>query len=277
MIRRPPRSTLFPYTTLFRSRKVLVVIEAAFIALLNVAVTVVLSGTPVAPGAGACAVTVGATSVVKLQRAAAPSAAPIGSVTAAATVAVETVPAASGLLGGRVARVPAALTVTVAGTSAAAPAARRLKEAVVTVAGLRARLNVALTVVFRGIPIEFGVGVCKVTVGRVAMVNVKVAGALTLPARSVAITLKVYTPSGFAGKVIGEVHGAKASTPVESEHWKVTGVLFAVKLNEGVFAVVTTDGVAVRVTTGGTVSMVNVNVAGRLGIRPVSKATTVKV
>src|SRR2546422_6730661 len=69
--------------------------------------------------------------------------------------------------------VPAALTVTVAGTSAAAPAARRLKEAVVTVAGLMARLNVALTVVFRGIPIEFGVGVCSVTVGRVAMVNVK--------------------------------------------------------------------------------------------------------
>src|SRR3989442_1761373 len=101
--------------------------------------------------------------------------------------------------------VPAALSVTVAGTSAAAPAARRvkvavvivaaaarrLKEAVVTVAGLRALLNVALTVVFRGIPIEFGVGVCSVTVGRVAMVNVKMAGALTLPARSVAITLKV--------------------------------------------------------------------------------------
>src|SRR2546425_4178097 len=173
--------------------------------------------------------------------------------------------------------VPAALTVTVAGTSAAAPAARRLKEAVVTVAGLMARLNVALTVVFRGIPIEFGVGVCSVTVGRVAMVNVKMAGALTLVARSVAITLKVYTPSGFAGKVIGEVHGAKASTPVESEHWKVTGVLFAVKLNEGVFTVVTIGGVAVRVTTGGTVSIVNVNVAGRLGFRPASKATTVKV
>src|SRR2546425_743013 len=71
-----------------RRRKVLVVIEAAFIALLNVAVTVVLSGTPVAPGAGACAVTVGATSVVKLQRESAPSAVPLVSVTAAATVAV---------------------------------------------------------------------------------------------------------------------------------------------------------------------------------------------
>src|SRR2546427_7469516 len=86
-----------------RRRKVLVVIEAAFIALLNVAVTVVLSGTPVAPGAGACAVTVGATSVVKLQRESAPSAVPLVSVTAAATVAGETVPAASGVLGGRAA------------------------------------------------------------------------------------------------------------------------------------------------------------------------------
>src|SRR5437879_7364261 len=81
-----------------------------------------------------------------------------------------------------------AFRVTVAGTSAAAPAARRLKEAVVTVAGLRARLNVALTVVFRGIPIEFGVGVCSVTIGRVEMVNVKMAGALTFVARSVEIT-----------------------------------------------------------------------------------------
>src|SRR3989454_103920 len=114
--------------------------------------------------------------------------------------------------------VPVALTVTVAGTSAAAPAARRLKEAVVTVAGLRALLKVALTVVFRGIPIEFGVGVCKVTVGRVAMVNVKMAGALTFVARSVAITLKVYTPSGCAAYVIGEVQGVKASTPVEGHH-----------------------------------------------------------
>src|SRR2546426_558284 len=102
MIRRPPRSTLFPYATLFRSpapngllgvrvarvpaaltvtvagtsavlpaarrRKEAAVIEAAFIALLNDAVTVVLRGTPVAPGAGACTVTVGGTLVVKLQR-----------------------------------------------------------------------------------------------------------------------------------------------------------------------------------------------------------------
>src|SRR2546425_1159170 len=71
-----------------RRRKVLVVIEAAFIALLNVAVTVVLNDTPVAPGAGACAVTVGATSVVKLQRESAPSAVPLVSVSAATRVAV---------------------------------------------------------------------------------------------------------------------------------------------------------------------------------------------
>src|SRR2546422_8544191 len=50
MIRRPPRSTLFPYTTLFRS-----------------------SGTPLAPGAGDWAITVGATSVVKLQTTFAPT------------------------------------------------------------------------------------------------------------------------------------------------------------------------------------------------------------
>src|SRR3989441_13242632 len=79
-----------------RRRKVLVVIEAAFIALLNVAVTVVLSGTPVAPGVGACAVTVGATSVVKLQITGAASVTPAGSATVAAIGGGETVAAASG-------------------------------------------------------------------------------------------------------------------------------------------------------------------------------------
>src|SRR2546425_11049661 len=62
---------------------------AAFIALLNEAVTVVLRGTPVAPGAGACTVTVGGTLVVKLQRESAPSGVPIASVTAAVTVGSE--------------------------------------------------------------------------------------------------------------------------------------------------------------------------------------------
>src|SRR2546425_5096040 len=108
-----------------RRRKVLVRIEAAFMALLSVAVTVVLSGSPVAPGAGACAVTVGATSVVKLQRESAPSAVPIVSVTAAATVAVYAGAAGGGGWGGEVGGGPTALTVNVAGTCAELPAWRR--------------------------------------------------------------------------------------------------------------------------------------------------------
>src|SRR5437879_8782512 len=60
-----------------RRRKVLVVIEAAFIALLNVAVTVVLSGTPVAPEAHTSALPSAATPVGKLQRDTAPTAVPI--------------------------------------------------------------------------------------------------------------------------------------------------------------------------------------------------------
>src|SRR3989454_1168475 len=93
MIRRPPRSTLFPYATLFRS------------------------------------------------------------------------PAASGLLGVRVATVPAALTVTVAGTSAVLPAARRRKVAVVIEAAFIALLNVTVTVVLIARPVALGVGACAVTVG----------------------------------------------------------------------------------------------------------------
>src|SRR2546425_7996561 len=64
-----------------------------------------------------------------------------------AVVAVYPVPAASGLVGVSVATVPAALTVTVAGTFAAAPAARRVKVAVVIVAAFMGLLNVAETAV----------------------------------------------------------------------------------------------------------------------------------
>src|SRR3989449_1035634 len=159
MIRRPPRSTLFPYTTLFRS--------------LNEAVTVVLSGTPVAPGAGACAVTVGATSVVKLQRESAPSAVPLVSVTAAATVAVKTVPAASGLLGVGGAKVPAALTVTVAGTSAVLPAARRRNFFVNDTAATEIftlSLHDALPICT---PVAPGAGACAVTVGATSVVKLQ--------------------------------------------------------------------------------------------------------
>src|SRR5437870_13616587 len=70
------------------------------------------------------------------------------------------VPAASGLAitiplttpmeGVRVAMVPAALSVTIAGTFTTAPAARRAKVAVVIEAAFMGLLNVAVTVVMRG-------------------------------------------------------------------------------------------------------------------------------
>src|SRR3989441_387448 len=129
-----------------RRRKGLVVIEAAFIALLNVAVTVVFSGTPVAPGAGACAVTVGATSVVKLQRESAPFFLMIRRPPRSTLFPYTTLFRSSGLLGVRVARVPAVLTVTVAGTSAVLPAARRRKVLVVIEAAFIALLNVAVKI-----------------------------------------------------------------------------------------------------------------------------------
>src|SRR3989475_12411424 len=100
MIRRPPRSTLFPYTTLFRS----------FIALLNEAVTVVLRGTPVAPGAGACAVTVGATSVVKLQREDRKSVVQGKSVDLGGRRIIKKKNLRNGLVGVRVAKVPEGVT-----------------------------------------------------------------------------------------------------------------------------------------------------------------------
>src|SRR5437899_1968678 len=68
--------------------KVAVVIEAAAMGLLNVAETVLVTGTLIAPFGGAWTVTVGAVSVVKLQITGAASVAPVGSATVAAIVAV---------------------------------------------------------------------------------------------------------------------------------------------------------------------------------------------
>src|SRR5947209_20353166 len=116
-------------------------IEAAFMGLLNVTVLCVLGGTPVASGAGDRAITVGATSVEKLQTMFVPSALPTASVTVPATVAVYTVPVASGVVSVRLAMVPVASSVTVAGTFAAAPAARRVKGAVERRAGFKALLS----------------------------------------------------------------------------------------------------------------------------------------
>src|SRR5205807_6649219 len=73
------------------------------------------------------------------------------------------VPAASGVVGVRVAMVPAASSATVAGTLAAAPAARRVKLAVVIVAAFTGLLNVAVTVVLRGTPVPPGAGATAIT------------------------------------------------------------------------------------------------------------------
>src|SRR2546427_357615 len=149
------------------------VIVAAFIALLNVTVTVVLIARPVALGVGACAVTVGATSVVKLQRESAPSGVPIAR-SEARRVGEECRSRWSRWqLRERVATVPAALTVTIAGTSAVLPAARRRKVAVVIVAAFIALLNEAVTVVLRGTPVAPGAGACAVTVGATLVVKLQ--------------------------------------------------------------------------------------------------------
>src|SRR3989441_592793 len=160
--------------------------------LLNVAVTVLVRGTPVAPFGGAWAVTVGAASVVKLHTKAVPSGVPVGSVTGAARRAGENVSATSGPVGVRVAMVPAALSVTVAGTSAAAPAARRVKVAVVIVAAAMGLLNVALTVVVTGTPVAPFGGAWTVTVGAVSVVKLQITGAASvIPAGSATVAAMV--------------------------------------------------------------------------------------
>src|SRR3989442_16017410 len=79
--------------------------------------------------------------------------------------AVYRVPGASGVVGVRLAMVPVASSVTVAGTFVAAPAARRLKLAVVIEAAFTALLNVAVTVVVSGTPVAPGAGDWAITVG----------------------------------------------------------------------------------------------------------------
>src|SRR5437660_12725626 len=79
------------------------------------------------------------------------------------------VPAASGVVGVRVAMVPAALSATVAGTLAAAPAARRVKLAVVIVTAFTGLLNVAVTVVLRGTPVAPGAGATAITASGVVV------------------------------------------------------------------------------------------------------------
>jgi len=87
------------------------------------------------------------------------------------------VPATRGLVGVRVAMVPVVSRATVAGTSAAAPAARRVKLAVVIVAGAMGLLNVAETVVVTGTPVAPFGGAWAVTVGVVSVVKLQTTGA----------------------------------------------------------------------------------------------------
>src|SRR2546426_1104563 len=171
-----------------RRVKVTVVIVAAFMGLLNVAETVVVSGTRVAPFGGAWAVTVGATSVVKLHTEAVPSGVAMVSVTVAATVAVYFFFTARALVGVCALSLPAALTISVAGTSAAAPAARRVKVAVVIVAAAMGLLNVAETVVLRGTLIGPLGGAWAVTVGAGIVVKLEITGAASvIPAGSATV------------------------------------------------------------------------------------------
>src|SRR2546426_895071 len=76
-----------------------------------------------------------------------------------------TVPLATGMEGVRVAMVPAALSVTIAGTFTTAPAARRAKVAVVIEAAFMGLLNVTVTFVIRGTPVAPGAGDRAITVG----------------------------------------------------------------------------------------------------------------
>src|SRR2546422_350855 len=129
--------------------------------------------------------------VVKLQVTFVPSGVPIASVTVPDTVAVYTVPSASGLVGVRVAMVPVALSATVAGTLAAAPAARRVKVAIVIVAAFTGLLSVAVTVVLRGTPVAPGAGDTAVTASGVVVKLHTEAVPSGVPAMSVTVAATV--------------------------------------------------------------------------------------
>src|SRR2546425_11550188 len=112
------------------------------------------------------------------------------------------VPAASGAVGVRVAMVPAALSATVAGTLAAAPAARRVKVAIVIVAAFTGLLSVAVTVVLRGTPVAPGAGDTAVTASGVVVKLHTEAVPSAVPATSVTVAATVagWTRSGPHGE-----------------------------------------------------------------------------
>src|SRR3989442_1733834 len=152
-----------------RRVKVVGMIEAAFMGLLNVAVTVVLGGTPVALGAGDSAITASAETGRTPRRESVQSAVAAASLKKKATVAVYMVPVASGVEGVGGAMVPEVSGVPVAGILVAAPAARRVKVVVVIVAAFTALLNVAVTVVLRATPVAPGAGDSAITASDVGV------------------------------------------------------------------------------------------------------------
>src|SRR2546422_448467 len=180
----------------------------------------------IAPATGA------AGAVVKLHVTLAPIAVPAALVTVPATVAVKMVPAANGVVGVRVAMVPVASSVTVAGTFAAAPAARRLNVAVVIVAAFIAVLNVAVTLVLLATPVALGVGDWAITVGAAltgaagAVVKLHVTFApIAVPAALVTV------PATVAVKTVPAANGVvdRNSTRLNSSHVYISYAVFCLK------------------------------------------------
>jgi hypothetical protein len=138
---------------------------------LNVAETVVLTATPVAPLTGTVEITVGAAAVVKVQTKLAASPAPAGSFAPVVIVAVNKVLVARTVVGVNVAVVPAKVTVPFTGM---APGPVKVNVAVLIVAGFMASLNVAETVVLTATPTDPLTGKVEITVGLGAGTVVKV-------------------------------------------------------------------------------------------------------
>src|SRR2546425_598939 len=280
-----------------RRAKVAVVIEAAFMGLLNVTVTFVIRGTPVAPGAGDRAITVGATSVEKLQTMFVPSALPTASVTVPATVAVYTVPVASGVVSVRLAMVPVASSVTVAGTCAAAPAARRVKVVGTIEAAFMGLLNVAVTVVLSGTPLAPGAGDWAITVGAASVVKLqtKIGRAWWREGAeisAVAVALKKEpAASGLVGVSVAMVPVASRATVAgpfttapAARRLKVAAVIEAafmglLNVAETVALVATpvAPGAGDWAITVGAVSVVKLQTTGAATVTPVVSATVAAI
>jgi hypothetical protein len=145
-------------------------IEAGFIASLNVAETVVSTATPVAPFTGIVEMTVGGGAVVKVHTKFAASAAPVGSFAPVVIVAMYKVPVARMVVGVNVAVVPAKVTVP---TTGVAPGPAKVNVLELMVAAFMASLKVAETGVLTGTTVDPLTGTVEMTVGGEAVVKVQ--------------------------------------------------------------------------------------------------------